>query len=212
MRILIADDHAIVREGLKRIFATTADMEVSGEAADGAALLDLLRREGGDVVLLDIALGRDSGLDLLRQIKKLYPRLPVLVLSMYGENELAVRSLKMGASAYLTKETVPENLVMAVRKVAAGGTYVSPALAEDLARQLRVAGDRPHERLSNREFQVLCRLAEGKTVTEIAREFGISVKTVSTHRRHILDKMRMRSTPQLIRYAIENSLIDPVPE
>lgn len=208
INILIADDHPIVREGLKQIIAETDDIVIKGEASDGAEVLDRVRRGRWDVIVLDLSMPGMNGLDLLKQLNVQYPSLPVLVLSMHPEDQYAVRVLRAGASGYLTKESAADQLVAAIRKVAQGGKYVSPALAEKLVFDLDTDSDKPpHEKLSDREFQVLCMIASGKTVTEIAIELALSVKTVSTYRSRILEKMDMQRNSDLTHYAIQQGLI-----
>lgn len=206
MKILIADDHAVVRAGLVQIISGSGDMFVAGEAASAAELLQKIATQRWDAVILDISLSDRSGLDVLPDLKRHAPNTPVLILSMYGEEEFAVRAIRLGASGYLTKESAPERLLEALRALRAGGMYVSPMLAQALALRLQNRTERPHERLSPREFQILCLFGEGKTATEIARICCVSVKTVSTHRRHILEKMGFQTTAQLVRYAIANGL------
>jgi two-component system invasion response regulator UvrY len=209
MRILIIDDHAVVREGVKRILDDTEDAILVGEASNGQELLVKATPKAWDVVLLDISMPGRNGLDVLRQLKNLQPTLPVLVFSVHPERQYAVRAFKAGAAGYLTKDSIPEELVAAVRKVVAGRRYVSAALAEYLA--LEVARDPetpPHTRLSDRELQVLCMLGSGKTVTSIAAELSLSVKTISTYRRRILEKMHLRTNAELIRYAVHHELMD----
>lgn len=209
LRILIADDHAVVRQGLKQIVGGEPDMQVTGEAANAKELLALVRKEPCDVVVLDIHMPGVSGLDALKELRQDCPHLPVLVLSMHPEDQVAVRTLKMGASGYLTKESVPEELIKAIRKVVSGGRYVSPTLAERLASELGTRTDRPpHEYLSSREYQVLCMIGSGKSVNHIAAELNLSIKTVSTYRTRILQKLQVKSTADLIAYAIRNQLID----
>lgn len=209
MRVLIADDHAVVRQGLKQILGDTPEMLVAGEATNGQEVLDKVRAETWDVVVLDISMPDRSGLDILKQLRSERPKLPVLVLSMYSEDQYALRVLKAGASGYLTKDSAADELVKAIRKVVSGGRYVSPLLAEKLA--FEIGGDSsrlPHESLSDREFQVLRLIAAGKSVKEIAAELGLSVKTVSTYRARMLEKMKLGTTAELIHYAIQNRLID----
>lgn len=208
IRILIADDHAVVRAGLRQIIAETTDMVVTAEASNGQEVLERLLRDDFDVVLLDIAMPGRDGVDTLKQIKNQKPELPVLILSMYPEEQYALRVLKAGASGYMTKESAPEELVEAVRKVSGGEKYVSPTLAERLVSALTL-GDKPlHEKLSDREYQVMCMIAKGKSVTEIAGEMSLSVKTISTYRTRILEKMNIKTNAQLTLYAIENRLVD----
>ena len=206
--VLIADDHPVVLEGVKQIVAETSDIAVKGEATNGDEVLEQVRTGQWDVVVLDITMPGVHGLELLKQLRAQHPKLPVLVLSMHPEDEYAVRLLRAGASGYLNKRSVSSQLVEAIRKVAEGGKYVSPTLAEKIAFELDVDFDKlPHERLSDREFQVFCLIASGKTVTETAGELSLSVKTVSTYRSRILEKMNMQRNAQLTRYAIEHELV-----
>lgn len=207
LRIIIADDHPIVRQGLKQIVAETSDLVVAGEASNGKELLNKVGENDYDVVLLDISMPGESGMDILRELKKLKPRLPVLVLSIHPEEQYAVRMLRAGASGYLTKEKAPYELIEVIRKVSRGGKYVSAPLAERIALDLGT-GSPLHETLSARQYQVMCMIASGKTVKEIAQEVSLSVKTVSTHRSRILEKMNLRNNAELIRYAIQNQLVD----
>jgi two-component system, NarL family, invasion response regulator UvrY len=207
-RILIIDDHAVVREGLKFILSKAEEMHVVGEAACASDAMDLLRAGGVDLVLLDIGLPGKSGVDLLKSIKAQTPKLHVLVLSTYPEDQYALRVLKHGAAGYLTKESAPELLVTAVRKVAGGGKYVSPHLAEKLLSEIGGEADRPlHERLSDREFEVFKLIASGKSLTEIANSLHVSIKTISTHRTRILEKTGFKTNADLTRYALENGII-----
>ncbi len=209
IRVLIADDHAVVRQGLKQILGDTPEMLVAGEAINGQEVLDKVRAEAWDVVILDISMPDHSGLDILKQLRSERPKLPVLVLSMYSEDQFAVRVLKAGASGYLTKESAADELVKAIRKVVSGGTYVSSFLAEKLAFEIGTDSNMlPHETLSDREFQVLRGIAAGKSVTEIAAELYLSVKTVSTYRTRMLTKMNLGTNAELMHYAIRNHLID----
>jgi two-component system invasion response regulator UvrY len=204
-RVLIADDHPIVRRGLKQIVADQPDMTVT-EAGDGPEALRLVDKGGFDVVILDINMPGISGLDVLNQIRSRQPGLPVLVLSAHSEAEFAVRILKAGASGYLNKELAPEELVKAIRRVIGGKKYVSPAVAELLADSLGKDEDEPHASLSDREYQVMLLIAAGKTVSEIAEEIALSVKTVSTYRARILEKMNLKNNAELMRYVIENKV------
>lgn len=209
IRILIADDHPILRQGLKDILVCALENAVCAEAGNAQEVLDEVQNHDWDLVILDVTMPGRSGLDALRDLKKLRPKLPVLVLSMHPEDQLARRVLKAGASGYMTKESAPTELITAIRKVLAGGMYVSPALAERLAFDLREDSRRPlHETLSHREFEVLRMIALGKTVTQIAEELHLSAPTVSTHRAHILEKMDLTTTAELIRYAVRNHLVD----
>ena len=209
IRILIADDHAILRRGLKEILVAEFKDAIFAEAGNAQEVLTNVRRQAWDLVILDITMPGRSGLDLLRDLKQLQPELPVLVLSMHPEDQYAKRVLRSGAAGYMNKETAPKELVTAIRKVLAGGRYVSAALAEKLASDLSADSARlPHERLSDREFEILRMIASGKTVSQIAEELHLSVTTVSTHRARILEKMDMANNAELMRYAMINALID----
>jgi DNA-binding NarL/FixJ family response regulator len=209
LRILIADDHAVVRQGLKQILQETHEMVVAGEALTGDEVLEKVRNESWDVVVLDISMPGRTGLEILKDLKHERPSLPVLVLSMYSEDQFALRVLKAGAAGYLTKESAPDELVKAIRKIVSGANYVSPFLAEKLAVEIETDSSKlPHESLSDREFQVLRLLAEGKAVKEIAADLSLSVKTISTYRSRILLKMNLSTNAELIRYAIQNRLIE----
>jgi len=208
IRILIADDHAIVRAGLKQFIAEEQDMTVAGEATTGAEAVAFVRASDCDVVLLDIAMPDTNGVDTLRQLKQIKPALPVLILSGYPEKQYALNLLRTGASGYINKETASEQIVAAIRAVTQGRKYVSPAVAEVLVDDL--GGDPnqpPHASLSEREFQIFCKLAAGKPVSKIADELFLSVKTVSTYRARILQKMDMKTNADLTYYAIKNQLI-----
>lgn len=208
LRVLIADDHAITREGLRRILTDYPEPVHVGEAANAAQTLALMRKHKWDVVLLDISMPDKSGLDVLKSIRKERPHLPVIVLSMYPVDQYALRVLKAGGTGYLTKESAPEQLLAAVRKVAAGETFITPELAERLAREFfRSSATLPHENLSDREFEVLRLIATGKTPTEIATHLSLSVKTVSTYRARLLQKMGMRHNAELTHYAVVNRLV-----
>src|ERR1043165_887357 len=209
INVIVVDDHAVVREGLKRIISESPGMAVSGEAGDGHEAKKVIQAGPCDAVLLDITMPNKSGLDVLKEVHAEAPRLPVLVLSMHPEDQYAVRVLRAGAAGYLTKESAPAKLVQAIRKVVRGGKYVSPTLAESLVYELNSDSTKaPHEVLSDREYQVLCMIASGKTVTMIAVELGLSVKTVSTYRVRILEKLNMKNNAELTRYAIKESLVD----
>jgi two-component system, NarL family, invasion response regulator UvrY len=209
MRILIADDHPILRRGLREILMRELDDTICGEAANAQQVLSEVQRRHWDLVILDVTMPGRSGLDVLKDLRGLLPKLPVLVLSMHPEDQLGKRVLKAGGAGYMNKESAPDELITAVRKVLDGGVYVSPALAERLATDLREnAGRLPHETLSEREFEVLRMLASGKTVTEIAAELHLGVPTVSTYRAHILTKMNMTTTAAVISYAVRNHLVD----
>jgi two-component system invasion response regulator UvrY len=209
INILIADDHAVVRKGLRQILTETSDLRVVDEAVDGEDVLDKVKKKSYDVIVLDISMPGMSGLDVLKKLNTEYPDIPVLVLSIYSEDQYAMRVLKSGASGYLTKESAPGELVSAIRKVAKGGKYVSSYLAEKLAFGLTTpAKVDPIEHLSDREMQVLCMIASGKTISEIAKEIALSVKTVSTYRSRILTKMKLKNNAELTHYAIRNNLIE----
>ena len=208
LRILITDDHAVVRRGLKQVLEEEFDQVVFGEAQNTREMLEHLQKKAWDVVILDITLPGRSGLEVLGELKLTHPNLPVLVLSMHPEDQYGIRVLKSGASGYMTKESAPDEIVMAIRKVLRGGKYVSPSLAERLAFNLEVNGEKPiHEALSDREYEVMLMIASGKTLTEIAQKLNLSIKTVSTYRTRILEKMKMQNNAELIRYAIKNQLV-----
>lgn len=212
MRILLADDHAVVRRGLRQILAEVFKEAVFGEARNAQEVLGLVRRELWDIVVLDITMPGRTGLDVMREIKKRHPRLPVLVLSIHPENQFAVRVLKLGAAGYMTKESAAEELVGAVKKVLAGGRYISTSLAETLAMNLSSGvAKSAHELLSDREFQVLRLIATGKIVSEIARELVLSVKTISTYRSRILEKMGLRNNAELMHYAMQHQIVEVRP-
>jgi len=210
MKILIVDDHAVVRRGLQQIVLDEYEDLVFGEATNGQEALDSLNDQDWDVIVLDISMPGRSGLDVLKEIRRERPTLPVLVLSMHPEDQFAVRVLRAGASGYMTKETAPDELVTAINKVTTGGTYVSVSLAEILAQDLQSnASDTSlHQRLSDREYEVMVMIASGKAVSEIADELSLSVKTISTYRARILDKVHMKSNAELTRYAIKHGLVD----
>jgi len=208
MRVLIVDDHAIVRRGLRELLSDEFHGAAFGEASDARQALEQLRKKQWDVVLLDIMLPGKSGLDLLKELRAEWPKLPVLVLSGYPEDQFAVRVLKAGAGGYMTKESAPEELAKAIRKVLAGGRYVSPALAEKLALGVRKDPTRtPHETLSDREYEVMSRIGSGKTVSEIAEELSLSPKTISTYRARVLEKLDVKNSAQIVQYAIRNGLV-----
>ncbi len=209
IKILIADDHPVVRKGLKDIIQATSDMTVSGEASKGQEVLENVKRIDFDVVVLDIAMPGRSGLDILKELKSGNPELPVLILSIHPEEQFAVRVLKAGASGYLTKDSAPDELITAIRKVSRGKKYISASLAEKLAYDLEIGVEKPlHETLSDREYAVICMIASGKTVKEIAEELYLSVKTISTYRSRILEKMKMRTSAELTHYAIKHGLVE----
>ncbi|GGX98432.1 response regulator [Massilia dura] len=209
IKVFIADDHAIVREGLKQILADTRDIVVAGEAENGSDALRLFRKSGCHVVLLDISMPDRSGIEVLKQIKKEKPELAVLMLSMHREDQYAIRSLKAGAAGYLTKQSAPKELVTAIRQVAGGLKYISAALAQELANHVGEDHETAlHETLSDREYQTLTLIASGMTVGAIAKELSLSVKTVSEYRARLLVKMKLKNSAELTHYAIRNGLID----
>jgi DNA-binding NarL/FixJ family response regulator len=209
IRVLIVDDHTILRRGLSQIISETEDMEVSGEAESGAQAIKLARAQNFDVVLLDISMPDRNGLDTLKQLKKEKPKLAVLMLSMHPEEHYAMRALKAGAAGYLTKQSAPALLVTAIRQVASGRKYVSAELAEELAGTLGDGPGRPrHETLSDREYETLRLMASGKTVTEIAVEMSLSVKTVSVYRGRLLEKMQLKNNAELTYYALKHKLVE----
>jgi DNA-binding NarL/FixJ family response regulator len=209
IKVLIADDHAVVRSGLKQILAETTEIVVAGEATNGREVLEKLGKQHWDVLVLDITMPGRSGLEILKDIKHLKPDLPVLVLSMHAEEQFATRTLKAGASGYLNKESAPEELVKAIRKVCAGGKYVSTNQAERMVGELTSAADKlPHELLSDREYEILRLIASGKTPTQIAKQLSLSIKTVSTYRARILEKMNLTTNAQLTHYAIKGGLVE----
>jgi DNA-binding NarL/FixJ family response regulator len=209
IKILIVDDHSVVREGLKQIISGNTDMAVDGEARNGDEALDKIKQHYYSVVILDISMPGKNSLDTMKEIRLAQPQLPVLILSMYPEDQYAVRFFRAGASGYLTKKSAPEELVNAIRTVAKGRKYVSPSLAEALVMDLDTQTGRPlHEALSDRELQVLRMMASGKTAGDIAEELSLSGKTVSTYRSRILEKLRLKNTAELINYAIQNRLVD----
>ena len=208
-RILLVDDHAVVRRGVRDILTESLGKVTFGEAAKPSEAIEQLQTSDWDVVVLDISLPGRGGLDALREIKRLRPAVPVLVLSMHAEDHYALRALRAGAAGYVNKDSAAEDLAGAVRKVLAGGTHVSPTLAETLAKSLRSDSSRPvHERLSDRELEVLRALAAGKTVKEIGVDLALSEKTVSTYRTRLLEKMQMRTNAELIQYALREGLVD----
>ena len=209
IRVFVADDHAVVRRGILQILEESNDMEAAGEAGSGREVLEAMQEHDYDVLLLDIAMPDGGGLEVLKQLQTLRPDLPVLILSMYPEKQYAVRALKGGAAGYLTKESAPDELIAAIRQVAGGGRYITRSLAEKLAAELGSGVEKgPNEKLSDREYQVMGLLGAGKSATEIAVELSLSVKTISTYRARILDKLGLDSTAEIIRYALEQGLVE----
>jgi len=207
--ILIADDHAIVRDGLKQILANTGDLLAGGEAKDGHELMQRVRERDWNLLLMDMSMPGRSGIELIKQVKAEKPKLPILVLSMHQEHQYAVRAMRAGASGYLNKDSASELLVAAIRKIIAGGVFVSEAVAELLARET-MSGPQAlaHTLLSDREYQVFRMIAQGKTVTEIGTELMLSVKTVSTHKTRLMEKLKLANQAELVRYALEHGLLD----
>lgn len=209
IRIAIADDHAVVREGVRRIIERESDMEVAGEAATGDEALEMVRDGACDVMLLDLSMPGRRGIDLIKQIKSERPGLRILVLSMHSEDQYAVRAIRAGASGYLTKAGSSSQMLDAIRRVAAGGVFITPRVAERLAIEMQPAGASvPHKRLSDREFEVLLALVGGESVSAIAKRLNVSVKTISTHKARVLDKMGMTSLAELVRYAMASGLTE----
>ena len=209
LKILVVDDHPIVRQGVKQIIAETSDMEVAGEASDGDEALNHVKQNSYDIVILDISMPGKSGLETIKEIKEIKPDLPILILTMHPEKQFAVRLLQTGASGYLTKDKAPSELINALSQITQGKKYVSSDLISRLADYLNPdQGLLPHESLSRRESQIMKMIAAGKTITEIAQELCLSVKTISTHRTNILKKMNMKKNVELVHYAIQNNLIN----
>ena len=209
IRVFITDDHAIVRQGLKQILADTRDIAFAGEADTGAAALQGVKTTACDVLLLDISLPDRNGIEVLKQIKREHPKLPVLMLSMHMEREFAIRALKAGAAGYLTKQSAPMQLVAAIRHVSAGRKYLTPSIAEEVANALSGKDEQsPHETLSDREYQTLCLIASGKSLSDIASELVISPKTVSVYRARVLEKLSLKNNADIARYAIRNQLVE----
>lgn len=209
MRILVVDDHAIVRKGLIQIISEVPGMHMVDEAGNGIEAMQMLLEKDYDIILLDISMPGKSGLDILRTIKNKRPKIPVLVLSVHPEEQYAIRAIKAGASGYLTKDSAPDELIAAIKKISKGGKYVTTSLAEKLLYELEPSDEKPgHEILSDREYQVMCMFALGKTLKEIAKELSLSIQTVSTYRMRILEKMRMSTLAEVIRYAIKHGLVE----
>ena len=207
IKILIADDHAIVREGLKQIVAEESDMKVAGEAASAEEVLSIITKDHFDIAILDINMPGKSGLDLVKDLKFQFPKLPILILSMYAEEQYGIRALKAGASGYLKKASAPNELVFAIRKIVAGGKYISQTLAEKLADSLDVSQTGlPHEKLSDREYEVMCKIASGESAEKISADLSISIHTFYTYRNRIFEKMNMKSNVELTQYVINNKL------
>jgi DNA-binding NarL/FixJ family response regulator len=211
VRIVLADDHAIVREGLKRIVSDVKDFEVAGEAADGTQVMQAVRALDFDVLVLDLSMPGRSGMELIKLVKAEKPRLRILVLSMHQEMQYAVRAIKSGASGYLTKESAPAQLEQAIRKIAGGGAYISAEVAEQLALGAMPGSEAvPHESLTDREFEVFRLLVSGEAVSDIAHKLNLSVKTVSTHKSNLMQKLGLNNQTELVRYALKHGLADPL--
>jgi two-component system invasion response regulator UvrY len=209
LRVLVADDHAVVRRGLRELLAESGEVAVTGEAATAREALEQVRTAKWDALVLDINLPDESGLDVLREVKQISPQLPVLILTIYAEEQFAVRALRSGAAGYLTKQSAPEELMDAIRKIVRGGRYISPALAERLALLADPKTERqPHESLSEREFQVFRTLASGRTVSQVAEILHLSVKTISTYRARVLEKMGLQTNAELTVYAVRNKIVE----
>jgi DNA-binding NarL/FixJ family response regulator len=209
IKILIADDHAIVREGLKQIVAEESDMKVMGEAANASELFELLDEDSWEIVVLDINMPGKSGLEALKEMKTRNIKVPVLILSMFSEDQYGLRAIKAGAAGYLKKVSAPTELVSAIRKIVGGGKYISSTLAEKLAENVDVTNQKAlHQNLSDREFQIMCLISFGKSAEEIAEELAISIHTVYSYRNRILEKMHLKSNVELTQYAIQNKLIE----
>lgn len=209
MKIIIADDHAIVREGLKQILSDSLHITSIDDVGDGIELLNKIQKNDYDIIILDISMPGKSGIETLRDIKSIKPNIPVLMLSIHPEEQYAIRVLKAGASGFISKDSAPDELIAAVEKIIGGHKYITPTLAEKLASEISPAKDKPaHEYLSNREFEVFKMIAAGNTITEIANSFNLSVKTISTYRARIYEKMNLSSRAELTQYAIQNKLIE----
>lgn len=209
INLIIADDHAVVRRGLKQILEDSTDIRVAGEASNGRELLNLIDTNSFDAVVLDVSMPGMDGLDTLKEIKLNKPALPVLIFTIYPEEQYALRVLKSGASGYINKESEPEELINAIRTVSSGRKYISPNIAELIASSIGSQSDQmPHDNLSDREFQVMCLIASGNSVTNIAEKLSLSINTISTYRNRILDKMGMKNNAELTHYAIKNQLVD----
>ncbi|MGC8991086.1 MAG: response regulator [Verrucomicrobiia bacterium] len=208
LRVLVVDDHALIRRGLRQVISEGWKDAVVGEARNASEALEQIYAKNWDIVVADITMPGRSGLDLLREIKAANPKLPVVILSVHAEEELGVRAIKAGAAGYVSKESAPDQLVEAMRKVLAGGRYIGPKLAEKIAQYIGFDIEKPlHETLSDREYEVLSMIGEGKTPTEIAKALSLSIKTVSTYRSRIMAKMKLKTTPELIRYAIQHGIV-----
>jgi len=211
IKVLIADDHPVVREGLRQILSKATDMVVGGEALNGQEVLDKVQDEKWDVIILDMNMPGKDGFEVLKEIRREKQKLPILILSIQSEEQIGVRVLRAGASGFLSKESAPKELLNAIRKIHTGGKFVSESLAEKLAIEVELKTDEePHKHLSNREYQVLCSIASGKTILEIATQLSISDKTVRTYRERLMEKMNLKNDVELTHYAIQHKLIEPL--
>ena len=209
MKIIIADDHELIREGLKKVLVKNSEIEVVAEAASSWELLEILSKKEVDIVVLDISMPGKSGLETLRDIKNYYPKVKTLILSMHPEERFAIRALKSGASGYLSKQSAAKELENALLKIMHGGKYISNAVAEQLALEIETPSDKAlHEKLSNREFEIMIKISQGKSVSDIADELSLSVNTITSYRTRLLQKMNMKSNAELIRYSLKNQLVD----
>lgn len=208
LKVFIADDHLLIREGLKKILSGEKEFTVVGEAGDPEEIIDFINENDVDILILDLNMPGRSGLDVLKHVKRIKPELKVLILSMYPEDQFGERTIKAGASGYITKESASEELMKALKKIAKGGNYISPAFAEKLLfKKKHMPGDKPHELLSDRELQIMILLAKGKTQVEISNELALSSSTINTYRSRILEKLNLKSNAEIIRYAIQNKLV-----
>jgi two-component system invasion response regulator UvrY len=209
IRILIADDHFIVRQGLKQVISDTPDLQIENEACDGQEVLSYIRKNDYDIVILDISMPGRNGIEVLKEIKTIKPNIEVLILSMHPEEQFAIRALRAGAAGYLTKKSISQEIVSAIRTISSGRKYVSPSVAQTLAFEIEEDTQKaPHETLSDREYQVMCLIASGKAVSEIADELALSVQSISTYRSRLLEKMKLRNNAEITHYAIKNGLVD----
>jgi len=209
IEILIADDHPIIREGLKQILKISPDIVIKGEASNGDEVLKLLRDNKYDLILLDLSLPKKNGIEVLKEIRKKLPKLPILILSIHSDEHFIIEALRSGASGYITKDSIPEELILAIKNVYNGQTYINQKVAEKLINKIKFnKGQLPHNILSPREYQVMIKIGQGKSLKEISEELSLSVKTISTYRTRILEKMDLKTNAQIIKYVIENNLLD----
>jgi len=209
IEILIADDHPIIREGLKQILKISPDIVIKGEASNGDEVLKLLRNNKYDLILLDLSLPKKNGIEVLKEIRKKLPKLPILILSIHSDEHFIIEALRSGASGYITKDSIPEELILAIKNVYNGQTYINQKVAEKLINKIKFnKGQLPHNILSPREYQVMIKIGQGKSLKEISEELSLSVKTISTYRTRILEKMDLKTNAQIIKYVIENNLLE----